>query len=153
MAKVKLNPVFMSIDGKIGRLVHFNRYGRQYCRVHVVPANPRTKCQQAVRNIFAEAVRSWRELSPETQGEYNRRARYMPLSGYNLYVGGYMKRNIIINTESVRKAEISAGILAIPSRYSHKGTVLHHSLTAPFQLLYSINTGPVQAGCTPGPYI
>jgi len=152
MAKVKLNPVFMSISGKIGRIVHYSRYGRQYCRVHVVPANPRTACQQAVRNIFAEAARSWKGLPASEQDEYNRRARYRPFSGYNLYVGRYMKLHMPVYSQTGHDKELPAGMPVI-CRYSHKGTAGDHHLTAPFQLLYSINTGPVQAGCTQAPYI
>jgi len=140
MAKVKLNPMFASLDGKIGRIVHFSRYGRQYCRIHVVPANPRTDCQQAVRNIFAEAVRSWRELSPEAQGEYNRRARYMPLSGYNLYISRYMKANM---AEAGKTAAFEG---------SHKGTSVYpstiqeayHTLTSPYPLRFCSCAGAEQ---------
>lgn len=150
MAKTTLNPMFTSYTGRMGRIVHYNLFGRQYCRMHVIPKNPRTECQQAVRRTFSEAVHSWRNLSSEEKNEYSRRARYRPFSGYNLYVGRYMKLHMPVYSQTGYDKELPAGMPVI-CRYSHKGTAGGHHLTAPFQLLYSTHTGPAQAGCTHGP--
>jgi len=94
MAKVTLDPMFQKLSGHLGNIVHYNRFGRQYCRIHVIPANPRTESQQALRATFADAVRSWQNLSHDEQAAFNHKARYKTITGYNLYISLFMKANM-----------------------------------------------------------
>jgi hypothetical protein len=94
MATAKPNILINSISGRIGSVVFYKRLGTQCVRTHVIPRNPDTEAQRAVRRSFADAVRSWQAMPPEDQRTYNRRARFLNMSGYNLYISNYMKITI-----------------------------------------------------------
>lgn len=54
MAKTTAPLLSMGASGTIGKtLVHASWKGRKYARQHVVPANPNTSAQQAVRGVFS----------------------------------------------------------------------------------------------------
>jgi hypothetical protein len=78
--------------GRMGGLVFYMRNGRICARKHVIPANPRTKTQQSGRTRFAAAVRRWRLLDHHGRETWNRRARHMNMSGYNLFISREMDR-------------------------------------------------------------
>jgi hypothetical protein len=50
-----------------------------------------TEAQQARRELFADAVLSWQNLTEEQKNSYNERAKYLQMSGYNLYLKKYLK--------------------------------------------------------------
>lgn len=129
MAKVKLNPMFTSYTGHMGKIVHYTLFGRQYSRIHVIPKNPRTECQQAVRRTFSDAVSSWRSLTCDEKNEYNRRARKKRMRGYNLYISLYMKAEI----KQGSRAETHS-IQHAPGRPASTGHNTPHTVTAPMQL-------------------
>ncbi len=93
-----------SISGRIGNIVFYSRRGVQCARTHVIPRNPDTEAQKIIRLAFREAVLAWQKLSDDEKYTYNRKARYMSMSGYNLYISAYIKTKIsgevIINTAS-----------------------------------------------------
>ena len=93
MATVRLNPAFDSVHGKIGKIVHYNRNGIQCARSYAVPRNPDTPAQRENRKSFAEAVKLWQALSPEEKYRYNRNARKLRISGYNLFISLYLKEH------------------------------------------------------------
>lgn len=145
MAKVTLNPMFQRLSGGIGRIVHYNRYGRQYCRIHVNPANPRTECQQAVRGTFADAVRSWQQLTHTEQSGYNRKARYKTMTGYNLYISLFMKANM----PTAKRIPAAAGSQIVFSSCTDSIQPASSSVAVPFMPAvssYSSSTGLV---CSP----
>ena len=127
MARVTLNPMFHRLSGNMGRIVHYNRYGQQYCRIHVIPANPRTECQQAVRATFAEAVHSWQQLDSVEKARYNRKARYKKYTGYNLYISTFMKAN----EPSAQKIQDSERSQVVLRRYSCSTLKASSSVAAP----------------------
>jgi hypothetical protein len=94
MATATPSILINSISGKIGNVVFYTRLGTQCVRAHVVPRNPDTQAQRAVRRSFGDAVRSWQSLTPEDKHNYNRKARYLNMSGYNLYISNYMRRTL-----------------------------------------------------------
>lgn len=94
MAKVRLNPAFDSLHGRLGKIVHYNRYGDQCARSHVIPRNPDTPAQRENRKTFAGAVKAWQVLSPEEKYRYNRKAMKLKMSGYNLFISMHMRENI-----------------------------------------------------------
>jgi hypothetical protein len=107
MATVQLHPMFVSLHGNLGGLVHVNRYGRQYVRRHVVPFNPNTVSQQHCRKSFAEAVAAWQGLAPYKQNQWNARARVQKRKGYNLFIAEFMREkraaaNYSPDRESIR---------------------------------------------------
>lgn len=55
------------------------------------PTNPRTEAQQANRQKIADAVEAWQGLTEEQRNQYNKRARFQPFTGYNLFIKEYLK--------------------------------------------------------------
>lgn len=54
------------------------------------PSNPQTEDQQANRSNFANAVSGWQGLSESEKMSYNESAKFLNMSGYNLYIRRYM---------------------------------------------------------------
>ncbi len=94
MATVHLNPAFDSAHGRIGKIVLYNRNGVQCARSYAVPRNPDTPAQKRNRKTFAEAVKLWQGLTPDEKYRYNRNARKLRISGYNLFISRYMRENL-----------------------------------------------------------
>ncbi len=92
MATAATNILLNSISGRIGNVVFYTRSGKQCVRTHVIPRNPDTEAQRAVRRSFGNAVRSWQSMSEDEKYAYIRKARYLNMSGYNLYISNYLKR-------------------------------------------------------------
>lgn len=50
--------------------------------------------------MFAEAVRSWQVLPSDKKSEYNRKAKRVNISRYNLYISGQIKdKNSAVSEE------------------------------------------------------
>ena len=58
-----------------------------------IPSNPRTVPQQAQRTKMANAILAWQGLTTEQKNVYNENAKYKKLSGYNLFLKGYLLSN------------------------------------------------------------
>lgn len=68
--------------------------GPYLCRENfMVPKNPRSIPQQANRSTFADAISAWQALTNEQKAFYNEKAVGQHLSGYNLFIKGYMLSN------------------------------------------------------------
>ncbi|MGL4368611.1 MAG: hypothetical protein ACRCUT_02915 [Spirochaetota bacterium] len=88
--KVTLDPIFQSLSGRVGSLVFYESYGRQYARVYVVPGNPNTPAQRQGRTRFSEAVKAWQKL-PELHKEIWRiKAEPLNRTGYNMFLSAYL---------------------------------------------------------------
>ena len=94
MASVKLNPLIKSAKGRFGDIVFYNRYGRTYIRRYVIPRNPNTLKQRSIRRSFADAVKAWQNVNNTIKDRFNRKADYLNMSGYNLFISEYMKSRI-----------------------------------------------------------
>ena len=94
MAVATLHPMFMDTRGKMGRLVYYNRRGTECIRRHVVPRNPDTNAQRTIRTSFSDAVHAWQALPLSEKAQWNHKARYKPMTGYNMFVSRYMKQNL-----------------------------------------------------------
>lgn len=140
MAIIKLNPMYQSIGGRLGNIVLYNRYDREYARVFVKPVNPNTMEQKKIRRTFGDAVRSWQELSGEVKHKYNMKARRLPMSGYNLYISHYIKENIL--HADLKKDNTSLFIAS--SRLSHSTQKAHPSVATPFFIKDCFYSPPVQ---------
>lgn len=91
MATAALNPIIAEIHGRTGKTVFYHRYGKTCIRLHVIPRNPDTEDQRTVRRSFAQAVKSWQGITQEKRDKFNRRARNLNMSGYNLYISEYLR--------------------------------------------------------------
>ncbi len=94
MATATPNILINSISGRIGNVVFYTRRGTLCVRTHVIPRNPNTYAQRIVRRNFAEAVLTWQSMTEDERYSYNRKARYLNMSGYNLFISNYLKRAI-----------------------------------------------------------
>ncbi len=86
--------IIKSIHGKIGNVVFYYSRGKQCIRTYVIPRNPDTEAQRLVRRAFGDAVRSWQAMRPDDKYAYNKTARFLNMSGYNLFISNYLKRII-----------------------------------------------------------
>lgn len=60
---------------------------------HMWPSNPQTETQQSWRAIFATGVSAWQSLTTVDKSKYNRRARPLQMSGFNLYMREWLNDN------------------------------------------------------------
>lgn len=131
MAIAISNPLFRAISGRFGNVVFYSRESILCVRSYVIPRNPDTQAQRTVRRTFAGAVKAWQALAREEKHIYNRRARYLNMSGYNMFISRYMKVNLPAS-ESMTKAH--HGITrqrAIPSvscPFPLHNRILHNSI-------------------------
>ena len=94
MAKVTGPLMSLSASGSFGdTLVYATWKGIQYVRQYFVPQNPNTAGQQVIRGYFSTAVSAWQgETSPvRTSWTNYASTNALKESGFNLYVGKYIK--------------------------------------------------------------
>lgn len=100
MAKWK-SPIFSDIRNKLADNVVFSMWkGRVYFRSYVIPANPKSKAQTAVREVFSLLVKRWQEVvgTGDARTAWNQKALEKLILGYNLWM------------QEGRKSEISAAV-------------------------------------------
>jgi len=86
MAKIK-TVLFSEISGKAGT-VDFRTLrgsGIDFGK-HRIPLNPKSTKQRIHRRKYGEAVQAWRALSNDDKELWNKEAKDLKLSGYNLYI-------------------------------------------------------------------
>lgn len=86
MARVIFSPLISAMSGKTADAVFASWKGIAYVRQHVIPANPQTAGQTAVRNALAEAVAMWQGLEARVNTAFNNGADELGYSGYNDFV-------------------------------------------------------------------
>lgn len=87
MARVIFSPLISSLSGKVADAVFATWKGRPYVRERVIPENPQTASQQAVRDALSESVALWQALSALRQNAFDLGASGLAISGYNDMVG------------------------------------------------------------------
>lgn len=101
-------PFFITgMSGKLGNRVYCTRNGKICSRRYVMPSNPRTGRQRECRSRFARAVSAWRGLNADARASWNRRARALNLSGYNLFMRETMSRTAGKGDQAPRHARVS----------------------------------------------
>lgn len=133
MATTKLNPAYMSMKGNIGKLIFYNRKGKQCIRSYCIPRNPNTPAQKAVRRNFAEAVKAWQMLPLSEKEAYNRRARKKPLTGYNLFTSEFLR-------EKYSSAQMSAHFSQAVTVHPDSPQLRSCAISAPFHIVNSFDT-------------
>lgn len=74
--------------GQIGKAMVTSTWrGVDYARQYVIPANPRTVAQTAVRSLFAYLREMWKLAPPEVTAAWNSFASGRPFTGMNKWVG------------------------------------------------------------------
>ncbi len=90
---VKIINIFGDVySGQAGKAGVFAKWkGRQYRRKYVIPANPKTTMQIAVRNSFTNAVTMWHVYGSLMRLCYSYLATGLVMSGFNLLVSRWQK--------------------------------------------------------------
>ncbi len=133
MATATPNIMIKSISGRIGNLVFYQRRGIQCVRTYVIPRNPDTLAQKAMRRNFADAVLSWQSMTADERYAFTRKARNINMSGYNLYISLYMRT--IISNNAVTGNVLLPSFSAIPATTFNR----FPSVSNPYIKAYSIN--------------
>jgi hypothetical protein len=71
MAKVNMPLLSGEVHGKVGEIVFFKRYGKQLARMRVIPTNPRTEKQTAIRQDLSGLSKLWKGEDSITLKKYN----------------------------------------------------------------------------------
>lgn len=88
MAKLSGPLLSMGARGQIGKALVVSKWkGIPYARQHVIPANPRTTAQVAVRARFAFLREVFKRAPTELIDAFNAYATGRPLTGMNKFVG------------------------------------------------------------------
>lgn len=140
MAEVKLPSYLSSVSGSIGDITFFTCYDREYIHRRVTPSNPNTEAQVRIRRSFAGAVRSWQSLPDDEKLKYNKKARRLPMSGYNLYIQKYMNEKVL----SASLPEVRS-IFTAYSRHTAAIQLQYTSVPVPLSFQYGSFSPPVQA--------
>lgn len=90
---VKVNNIFGDVySGAAGKAGVFAKWkGRQYRRKYVIPANPNTTMQAAIRSQFTNAVDFWHVLSSIQRVAFSYLATGLVMSGFNYLVSRWQK--------------------------------------------------------------
>ncbi len=158
MATATPNILINSIRGKNGNVVFYTRRGVQCVRTHVIPRNPDTEAQRFVRRSFGDAVRSWQAMTPDEKYAYIKKARYLNMSGYNLYISEYLKR-VIQAVSRTPTDELKPKVSSLP--WNLDLATLHllpvpersrgiPSVSKPYTIASGINTYPGHLKLRPG---
>ena len=90
--------LFSDIRNKLGDQVVFGNWkGRPYMRTYVIPSNPKTLAQTAVRKHLNDTVKIWQEFISrfeDAKRAWNEAASKEGLSGFNLMVKEGMQSSI-----------------------------------------------------------
>lgn len=84
--KVTPSPLVSEMRGKTAGLVAATWKGIQYVRMHVIPGNPQTAAQTAVREAFARCVTLWRSLSGPFKTWLDTYYSDYAMSGFNGFI-------------------------------------------------------------------
>jgi hypothetical protein len=88
--KVMYSPIISQASGAAGPVVASRWKGINFMRERVIPANPRTADQVAVRGLMARATAWWHDLPALMKAYCDVLAQGLPQSGFNAFA----KRNV-----------------------------------------------------------
>lgn len=84
--KITYSPLVASASGTTANAVAASWKGINYIRMHVIPHNPKTDAQQAVRDALTRCVTLWRSLSTEIKFWLNSYGVDYRMSGFNIFM-------------------------------------------------------------------
>ncbi|MBA7536905.1 hypothetical protein ES705_29170 [subsurface metagenome] len=84
--KIRFSPLLAGASGKAADAVAATWKGRAYIRKHVIPANPKSPAQTAVRESLARCVTLWRSLGILIKAWLDTYGTGYAMSGYNVFV-------------------------------------------------------------------
>lgn len=89
MAQVIFSPIISDLRGKVADAVFSVWKGRPYIRQRVIPANPQSDAQTAVRESLARCVDLWQSFQNQVKVVWNAYYTAYRMSGFN----GFMQVN------------------------------------------------------------
>lgn len=93
MALVKAPLLSLGASGTIGNAIVFSRWkGRDYCRRHVIPANPRSAGQLSIRAMLRFLSQEWDGLSSAEKTSWDDRAAATNISAFNAFAAYNLAR-------------------------------------------------------------
>lgn len=113
-----ISPLFSDIRNKLGDSVVFSSWkGRGYFRAYVIPANPKTKKQEAHRDVLRQLVARYQEVVTEVEeiASWNKAALSFLISGYNLFTKYGRKTSISCVTGSAPNGITVTYTLGMPA--------------------------------------
>jgi hypothetical protein len=121
MARVTFNRVYAGVWKKIDGIVFYRWRGLHCMRAKGKNYNPRTREQQANRELFGSLSRAWRKLEPAHRERWDLRAEGKPWSGFNGFISENTKRlraglDMCTVPPEVPVTEIKAAVEAGPFR-------------------------------------
>lgn len=87
MARIFLSPLIVDIRAKQSDTVFSKWRGINYIRSRVIPANPKTAAQTAVRQALARLVSLWQNGHYSLRINRSGYATGLPKSGFNTFIG------------------------------------------------------------------
>lgn len=134
-------------SGQAGKAGVFAKWkGRQYRRAYVIPANPNTTMQQAVRGYFTNAIAAWHTYHSIQRLVYSYLATGLVMSGFNLLVRRWQKAATQAATLPYAASE---GIKQVASTTSQKDDEVVPSTANPASLVAKpVSIGSLVAGAT-----
>lgn len=122
MASIKFGNVVVDMRGKISGNVYSKNKGGAYSRVRVVPSNPNSSYQAAVRATFTSLSQAWRGLTAVQRTSWNQAVGNFPrinrigdahnLSGNALYVS--LNKNLAdVGISAISSAPAPASVTAV----------------------------------------
>jgi hypothetical protein len=114
---VRVSSPMMSLDasGTIGQAATFSKWkGRNYVRARVIPHNPKSVGQVAVRASFKFLAQEWKNIATGTQELWDTLAKALVISKFNAFVRGNQSRwrNFKMPSKDPTAAEVhAAGVL------------------------------------------
>lgn len=86
MATIIFAPIISEARGKVSDCVFAVWKGRPYIRQRVIPANPQTAAQTAVRESLARCVDLWQSIENQLKEIWNTYATGYRMSGFNKFM-------------------------------------------------------------------
>ena len=86
MARITFSPLITAASGKVKDTVFSKWKGRAYIRARVIPANPKSVAQTAVRESMARCVSMWQSFTSGLKAGWGLYAGPFSISGYNAFV-------------------------------------------------------------------
>ncbi len=145
MAKTTAPLLSFGAKGQIGKTMVASKWrGINYMRQYVIPGNPKTNAQMAIRKLFAYMREMWKLAPAGVIAPWNAFAAGRPFLGLNKFVGEHIRvlkgesdLNNLLFSPGARGGLPPVAITAAPGSGSGEITVTGSAPTAPSGWIFS----------------
>ncbi len=114
MARIFLSPLIVDIRNKQSDTVFSKWKGINYIRSRVVPHNPKSAAQVAIREALAGLVAMWQDAYPSVKLNWDEWASGRDYSGFNKFIGknviDYRDDNLLDLTQEVGFTKLTSWV-------------------------------------------